>query len=487
MLLVTVLVIICFTWFYNGQNSSRTQADSVATLYERNVTVAQFRREARKFDICQPLGLMEFLESMIGSEARTREQAIESFVWNSMIMRHEAHTLGIRPTDDEVVAAIQKLPPFQTNGAYDSSKYGTFTQNLASLGFTGEQIEELVRDDLRLVRVKSLIGATIAASPSEVLSQFERRTRKTEVSVVRLKREDFSKAVQVNEEDLKKAFEEQKENLKTDELRKVKYVAFLLEKSEKPLVGKEKVAEMSKLADRAQEIAQAMLEKGANFEEVAAKASATVVESPEFTMETPTEEFAQSPAVLPIIFEKLSTEEPNSDVVLAENGYYVFQLTGITPPRPLTYEEAKPKLTTQLTGDRTEEALNLKAAEIRTKLNEQIAAGKPFAEAAAALKLKVETVPAFSLMELPKNEVADGQTIAGRSLDLNEGELSEPTPTADGLFVMHIDKRHPVDEEKFEKEKAALGENIARMKTMSAFDVWLKERRTLAKLNDGSA
>jgi hypothetical protein len=49
---------------------------------------------------------------------------------------------------------------------------------------------------------------------------------------VKIKEEDVAKEVNVSEEDVKKAFEERKDSLKTEEMRKAKFVSFILTEDE---------------------------------------------------------------------------------------------------------------------------------------------------------------------------------------------------------------------------------------------------------------
>lgn len=486
MLLVTIVVIICFVWLYNDTRwFDRIGADRIGSIYGRQLTRAHYGREARKFDVCRALGLIELWATLIGSSARSENEAIDNFVWNSLVLRHEAAAHDIEPTDDEVIAEVQQLPAFQTSGVYDSSKYNDFVEKIGARGFTGEQIEELVRDHLRLEKLKALVGATVAAAPEEVRTLFERRNQKSEVAVVRLKLDDFSKAVQITDEDLKKLYEERKEGLKSDELRKVKRAAFTLEKVETPLTGKARMDELSKLADRAQEFAVAMTEKGASFDEAAKKFGVEAKETPEFARDDPPAELGESEEAARAAFEKLTMEQPNSDVVMTDSGYYVLQLTGITPARPLTFDEAKPKLAEQLKQERANEAMNLKATELRNKIDAEVKAGKSFADAATAAGAKPEALPPFSLMEPPKADVPDGRIIMGRSLELTEGQLSDVTPTPGGVVILRVEKRLPIDEQKFEQEKTMLAENVARGKREAAFELWLKNRRDAAGIQEG--
>ena len=483
MLVVTVLVIISFVWFYNvNKDPSAAGSDEVGSIYGRTVRIAEFGREVRKFEIARNLMLFELLQTLAG-QARSMDEAKENFAWNSIVVRHEADALGVSATDDEVIAAIQKLPAFQTNGAYDSTKYNLFTERvLAPNGFTPDVLESLVRDDLRVQKLKALLGSTVAAAPSEIRAAFERRSRKSEVSVVRLKMEDVEKTVQVSDEDVKKTFEDRKETLRSDELRKVRFVAFTLPPTEKPLAGKERVAAMEKLADQASELSVAMTEKDAKLEAVAQKFNAEVKETAPFSVNEPPAELGKSDEVARVAFEKLTLDQPNSDVVMTENGYYVLQLAEVMPAKPLTFEEAQPKLAEQLKKERAQEALNLKAADVRAKIQAEKKLGKSISEAAAAAGVQVESIPAFSPMEPPKSELPDSRIIMGSSMDLAEGELSEPVPTPTGVLLVHIDKRLPVDEAKFEQEKAMIAENVVRAQRESLFELWLKTRRDVADI-----
>jgi peptidyl-prolyl cis-trans isomerase D len=123
---------------------------------------------------------------------------------NTLVLRHEADALGITTTDDEIVTAIQQLPVFQTNGAYDSSKYNQFISNvLAPNGFSADQLEEIIRDRTRLEKLKGLIGATVPAPANEVRSTYEMRNRKTELSYVQVSWPISSRAPS-DDDDLKK-------------------------------------------------------------------------------------------------------------------------------------------------------------------------------------------------------------------------------------------------------------------------------------------
>src|SRR4029450_9773213 len=111
------------------------------------------------------------------------------------------------------------------------------------------------------------IGAPAAAARHN----FELRNQKTEVALVRINREDIAKTIQITDEDLKKAFEERKDTLKTDEMRRVRYVPFLLSEEDKKLPGPQRGQAFQKLLDKASEFRVAMSAEDGKVEEVGKK------------------------------------------------------------------------------------------------------------------------------------------------------------------------------------------------------------------------
>ena len=75
-----------------------------------------------------------------------------------------------------------------------------------------------------------------------------------------------------------------------------------------------------------------------------------MVETAAFEESAPPAEIGAAPEAAEVAF-KLTTNDPNSDVITTEGGYYVLQLTGITPSTPMTLDDAKKLLTEEITDD----------------------------------------------------------------------------------------------------------------------------------------
>jgi len=113
-----------------------------------------------------------------------------------------------------------------------------------------------------------------------------------------------------------------------------------LKEEEKKLTGKERIEALQKLADRATDFTQALLEKGTEFKQAAAKFQLPVLETGEFSAAEPDPQLKGDRQLGAAAF-KLSEQEPHSDAVQVADGFYILHLTGKTESRPLTAEEAK--------------------------------------------------------------------------------------------------------------------------------------------------
>jgi peptidyl-prolyl cis-trans isomerase D len=485
MIAVTLLVIISFIWLYNDTQFNKLGAEQLGKIYGRTISIAEVQRVGRKFDVCQDLAMRNMFQGLpvdlLRGLAISQQGAKENFVWNNLVLRHEAARLGVEPTDDEIFTATQALAAFQTKGQYDPEKYSIFVQNAVTpRGFTANDLGDIIADGLRLQKIQTLLGSTTAPTETELRESYSSFAQKTDASVIRLKLDDFLAAVQVPDDDVKKLFEARKDALKTDEFRKVKYVALILPTTDKPLEGRERADALTKLAKQAEDLTVAMTEKGAKFEEVAAKLGAKVEESSDFSRSSPPPAFAEVAAAVPAAF-ALTTEQPNSDVISTERGYYILQLSGIVPPRPLTFDEAKEKLTTELRRERAQETLGLKATEIRNKIDAALKEKKSFADAATAAGAKAEKYPAFSRQE-PQMEPENSGEIMSAAGEMAVGQLSAPVPTANGSVIIYLEQRLPIDEEKYKAEKARVAEGLAGFQKTVLFSEWLKLRRAAAQL-----
>lgn len=470
---VTVLTIIAFVLLYNGTQFDRLGSHQSYKIYGRSVSQAEIDRAARRFQLARALGLSEFVFSLVGNP-RSQDEAVENFVWNSFVLSHEAREMGITPPDSEVVRVLKGLPSLQTNGQFDPVKYQQFTQNmLGPNGFTNSQFEELLRDTLRLKRLMELVGSTVEVTPTEFRTLYTRDNQKTEVSLIRYKLSDFTADIEPTKEEIDQYYKDHGPSLLTDEKRVVRYVEIKLGDEEKKLTGKARMEALQKQSARAENLGQALLEPGADFGAVAEKMGLAVKTTPEFTAAKPPPEFAAVSEAAAAAF-SLTKAAPESDPVESADGLLVLHLEKIIPRRPLTLEEAQPRVVEAIRQERGRNALTSKANATRAKITEALKAGKSFADAAAQAGAKPEPFPAFSSVEpAPEPFAAE---VASKASELPKGGLSELLPTLEGGLLVYLIQRDPVDEAKLAQAQETQIGNARSFKRFEAFNEWLRLR-----------
>jgi len=303
---------------------------------------------------------------------------------------------------------------------------------------------------------------------------------------VRFKISDVGNEVKISDDEIAKYYEGAKEQLKSEEKRKVQFVALTLSEAEKKLTGKERIDALQKLSDKANDVAQALAEKNADFAAVAAKFQLSVKTTGDFTQAAPDPELKQDSQLVQSAFQ-LSNEEPTSEPIQGADGFYILHLAGITQARPLTLEEAKPKIVEALKARKERELITIRAANVAHDLGEALKAGDTVAQAAQKLNLKLEKLPPFSLADElepkaspPPEKIPDLPLIKNAVADLHPKEVTEPLPTSDGAVVAVVEKRDPPDPAKAVANRASLEERILQGKRAMIFAEWLQERRRVA-------
>jgi peptidyl-prolyl cis-trans isomerase D len=495
LMIVIAILAIPFVFYFNKSDLSRTQNNDLGRIYDRPVTNVEFQRSARLLTLAQMLGLTISQELM--GRPMSENDAYVNFTFNRLVLEHEADQLGIRPSSAEIVAHVKTLRPFQgEKGGFDIGKYTEFAQNrLPAFGFTEAQVEEMVSDQLALNRLKDLLGAGLHVADTESREYYEQGYGKLHVAVVRFREEDFQKDVKMDDAEIGKYFEAHKAELKTEEKRKVEFVAFLLNEEEKKLAGKERVDALQKLANRANEFVQAALDKNAKFPEAAAKFNVPVLATGEFTPTAPDPQLAPNATLTQYAFQ-LKQEEPVSDAIQTPDGFYVLHLLGTTPARPLSLDEAKPKIVEKLTKDKVRQAVAAKGADVARIIREATRAGTPVDKALAQSGLQAERIPPFSVIETPppkpeeakdkKPDAPDLPTIKSAVRELNPGDSSDFVPTPNGGLVVVLESREPADPAGYAQAKTNFEKNYLQSKRMLVFDEWLQERRRAAGLQQAT-
>jgi len=482
---VTVLVIASFIWYWNGTQSGRAGlagSPKIASIYGQNISQNDIQRDVRKFQIAAALGLDELVQGLAGN-ATSQQQVLENYIWNSYVFQHEADTLQVFPTDSEVQKEYSRVPAFQTDGNFDPNKLTEFVNNvLPSRGFNDAVIDDLLREQVRVRKVKALLAASVDITPAELLNRYIEENQKMNISVVRLNLSDLENGITVTDDAVKKDYDAHKDTYLSEEQRKVAVASFELSDAQKKLKGKERTEALQKVADDAGVLAEALAAKGADFDALAKKQGGQLKTTGFFTAAKPDPAIADIPALGTAAFH-LSSDAPSSDVIEGPDGYYLLHLVGSIPSRQVSLEEARPEIVAKIKKEQASQLLQTKANELRTRILLELKAGHSFADAAKDAGAQVEAIPPFNLMDISKKtDVPDLQVFIQPAVALADGQLSDFVPTEAGGLLIYMNGRQTMDKLGVAIASQAVKEQFARQQQLGAFIEWLRLRKDAAHL-----
>jgi hypothetical protein len=490
LMIVIAILALPFCIYFVKSDPSQIRSDTFVVMYGRKVTMTEANRQARLYQLSRLLEISDLNDGLAPS-AGNDDQKAASFVINLIVLRHEAERLGLEPAESDVVETVKNFPGFQGQNGFDSAKYDQVERNvLPAFGFTDEQLRELARDQLCLKRIKDVVASGVTVPESESKSNYEELYSKNFVSVVRVHSADFAKDIKSTDDEVKKYYDAHKGELKTEEKRKMEFVRLALTEEQKKLKDKERIDALQKLADRANDVSQALLEKGADFQNVAAKFQLPVESTGEFTTSVPDPKLKADPQLNQAAY-KLTQQEPNSDPLQTSDGFVILHLAGVVEARPLSLDEAKPKIVDQIKTQRAREIAATNGRQAAERLKSALKSGKPLPAALQeAGGLKPEKLDPFTLedeieaknSEKLKNEPTDMMMIKNSAIQLKPGEVSDFVPWADGGLIVLLEKRDPPDPSRYQQAKATFEERYLKNTREYVFVEWLRDRQRNAGL-----
>lgn len=462
----------------------------------KNIVLAQVLMNAGR----QPTRTLEFED----------ELNIETI--QHVILLRKAREFGIRATDEDVVRQIRVQPVFlNQQKQFDPERYQRYTIYLNNLGISESQFEEIIRQQVMLMRLRALVAMDVKVTPLELKLNYTPLHEQTTIDYVEFDAADYKEPIKVTDDEARAYYEQKKESFRRPGQVKVRYVYFTLADAKKSTTisddevaeyyerNKDKYLDADKkpepLADVKDQVKKDLLDLRAerlagdratgfsvklvhepgtarpDFSKIAADTGVTPQESDFFSLRDSVPGVEAGPQFNQAAF-SLSSEVPFSDPVRGEDGYYVLEYIASKPSEIPSFEEAKQQVVDRLKHERAYEAVVKQGRELHDKVKQATASGKSFAAACAVLKLKAKTAPPFTASdEAP--DVPAAQTVQEVALGMPTNSVSEFIPTANGGLFFHLKERQPPSPELLEKDKPQFEARILERDRQALFNDWV--------------
>ncbi|MDI1314087.1 peptidyl-prolyl cis-trans isomerase [Prosthecobacter sp.] len=485
--LITLTASIIISMFYYGVSQTAANPDKkllptdvALTVSGKDYSVADVQRAQRSVEFSQ-----YYLQSYeMASILRIIPSSggLDSFA-NLFVARQLMEDLGIRPSNEEARAALEKLPALQNNGKFDVSRGQMLEQLASSMGFDSEALLDIMKDSIGLRKLQDLVTKSYTASPLAAEKQYASSYQTVKGGKITFETEAFKKTATVTDDEIKKYYEENKENYKTVEKRAVSYVFFEKAKDldKKPLEERQKAE--SAVVERVNAFNALTTDQKSRktFAEAAAATKEKVETVPAFAQGSPPEALKTENNLLDLIFARPKDSTSPAEAVEGDKGWYVFDVTKIEEPKQQTLAEVTAKIKEVLVGQKADEARTKAVNEARLALIEGLKSGKKIDELVKAQKLTLESLPDIDTAN-PPTEVPNSFLIGQEAAKTAVGSISHAVDFDKGTLLIYVsakELRKRPDAVELRKNQV---ESLSDQERMSLFQAWFKKQHEAARI-----
>ncbi len=488
--LITLTISIIISMFYYGVSQTTANhekkmlvTDVALTVFGKDYTVADVQRVQRSVQFTQYYLQSDELSSILSITPSSG--GLDAFA-NFFVARHMMEELGIRPSNEEARAALDKLPALQNNGKLDVARGQMLEQLASSMGFDSEALLDIMKDIIGLRKLQELVTKSYTASPLAAEKQYASSYQTFKGSKITFETETYKKAATVTDDEIKKYYEEKKEEYKSVEKRAVNYVFFEKAKDldKKPLAERQKAGDA--VVERVNAFNAHTTDQKARktFAEAAAATKEKVETVPAFSQGNPPDAFKSESDLVEQIFARPKDSKAPAEAVEGIKGWYVFDVTQIEEPKQQTLAEVTGKIKEVLLGQKADEARTKAVNEARLALSAGLKEGKKIDELVKAQKLTLEALPDIDTAN-PPQEVPNSFYIAQEAAMTAVGSVSHAVDVDNGkatllVYVSAKELRKRPDAVELRKSQV---ESLSDQERRSLFQAWFKKQHEAARVS----
>lgn len=359
---------------------------------------------------------------------------------SQLVLTDELESMGIGISDDVLKDQIHGIPAFQTDGKFDTNKfvsylhqqnmseptflkearYSLLSQQFLSSVALGANLPEFYKNALvealtheRIFTVVEIDATKISlehpATTEQIESfyeQFKARYMLPElrnITLIVLDNAAMCALLGITDEQIRKSYDAQKENLKYPERRNIQRLTYAQEDKAK------KALELAK--------------KGMSFSKISKEIPGGELEEPGLIVKEQMPEFAADAV--------FALEAGKTTKIIQMAGFHIFQVVKIEKPRTETFEEAKHEIETLL----IQEQKSGKLDEIRSQIDDAIAAGQTLTDVGSKMKLTVQTIESLNA----KGYNAEGKPVFTKPTALHAAIVEKAFTIEQGLDSGFVD------------------------------------------------
>jgi hypothetical protein len=470
--------------------------------------------------------LFPFLIGLTKGATNNDDRAFKFFE-NRMVIRDEAHKLGIYPGDPEIDEYIRSHRAFQNQEQkFDAEAYQNFVSRyLGRLGLTENDLRILASDILSHRKISELVGKGFTPNREVITRNFALENQQITGQLAKLDIDPFEAEIKPTDDEIKAYWEVIQDAFQTEPRRKFSYVIVTPEAVPDPEPEKESIAdatateeqkkkkaeekakrdaELADLRRKKQLEADKLVDdfvfeleeaKGEGFEKLAKENGWDFKTSELFSLSGAPAELtanlrssSRGGRAVDELFRMVPTSDPVSKLsqplAIGTNQWLVAKLEEEEAARAKTWDEAKEEARAQFISEKAGEAMKQAATEAAEKLKTALTAGKSFADAAKEAGLGEAREFSKITQTYQPDAANEPRNLFEVTRYVDPGTLAEPVIEADRVFLIHVAAREIVKEENLTARIDSAVTQAANQNETLAFDSWLDSKVKAAKIEE---
>jgi len=514
---IITLTIISFVIFfspYSKMNSGVRRSGNYGSINGQRVTDQDYINAYREVDLAHFLMTGRWMHDDRKDSRSDPER--EVYQWLLLVQKQEQ--LGIHVGDDAAAqTAQQMMRSFERQGISSPS---VFIQKV--LQQNGLQLEDFERYVRHFVGVQELISSFGLSgrliTPQEAKALYERENQELATEAVFFSASNYLASVQATPEAISQFYSNRVNNYAIPERVQVSYVQFAVTNflpqaeaqlstnlnelvdmnyqrlgtnafadAKSPEEAKAKIKEqllknqaLGEARKKAMDFANVLFDlkpsRPENLQELAQTNGLVAGVSTPFDREEGPREFEGGPDFAKSAF-SLTTDDPFGGPIIGRDGVYIIALLKRLPREIPPLDQIRDRVTEDYKFSQAMSLARQAGMTAYQALTNGLAQGKPFTNVCAEANIKPMQLPPFSLSTraLPEVEEFVGlDQLKRAAFSTAPGKLTPFQPTSDGVMIVYVKAKLPVDQAKMQSELPTFVNNARRVRQQEAFDLWLR-------------
>lgn len=453
-----LLVIIIPAFVFWGVDTLTDRPKPAGKIFGRTISAENFYSSRQGVQAQIILNYFSDYASM--SSILKDHSLMNRMAWERLLLLLAAKDSRVRVDNREVMLFIASHPLFQRGGGFDRSVYSSVLGN-PSLSMSPRRFEELVRENLMVMKFRNGLLENISVSDEEIINKFSEYADKAVLSYFLVDKDNYFEQVEVTEEEVLAAYDRNKDRLFSKEKAAVEYIEIPYSSAD----------EKNELAQALENLAVELARENASFEKRSGELGYKYGKTELFAQDEKLSGMSWSENFNQTAF-ALKDGEVSFPVFSApdKGSAFIIKRFGTETPQLLPFDKVKTEITLALRNVKSVESAKTFADELFQGISKGELTFEEAAEKAGAAVKKTAQINSESKID----DITPAKELVSAAFSSGGEKYIPPFITHRGILLTRVDELYKAPSSELTEElRETLKKSITASKQATAVTDWL--------------